>query len=278
MPSRKMTLGIVVFWLGATGWMLYRDLWEKAGQPPPFTLDMADEVRTGSVLWDLCFNGDFVGEVNTTLKRTPQRQFELACKYLPNPRNRGAGGLPVRDITGTYLITPRGELRRVRATVILPLLWWGTTTTELEAEVRSGELFQGLAVKRNGTPAPPLAAGTGAREVLNVLHPLHKMAGLRAGRSWRTLLLNPLPAATRPHTPGLDPLRAVDATVTGDVLDWYGTRVACWRVDYLAGEQLALRVWVRVSDDTVLRQQIPLGGAELTLLRPPEGPRGSRHD
>ena len=94
---------------------------------------------------------------------------------------------------------------------------------------------------------------------------------IRLGRS--------LEAEQRTWVPAMVPWRATgEGFVTPDVLDWYGTRVACWRVDYLAGEQLALRIWVRVSDDTVLRQQIPLGGLELTLLRPPEGPRGSRHD
>ena len=29
MPSRHFAAAIVIFWLGTTGWMLYRDLWPR---------------------------------------------------------------------------------------------------------------------------------------------------------------------------------------------------------------------------------------------------------
>src|SRR5471030_1683909 len=55
MPPRFLTLTILAFWLGMTGWLAYRDLWPRwrAGEPPPYSIDLADEARRQSVpvLW-----------------------------------------------------------------------------------------------------------------------------------------------------------------------------------------------------------------------------------
>jgi len=57
MPPRWLTLTIIAFWLGATGWLVWRDLWPRwrPGEPPPYHIDLVEEVhrdhRANPHLW-----------------------------------------------------------------------------------------------------------------------------------------------------------------------------------------------------------------------------------
>ena len=47
MPARPLLLAILFFWVATTGWLFYKELWPhlRSGQPPPYTIDLADEAR-----------------------------------------------------------------------------------------------------------------------------------------------------------------------------------------------------------------------------------------
>src|SRR5262245_26895027 len=65
MPSRFFCLSIVAFWLATTGWWFYQEvglpLWYD--EPPPFTIDLADEVRaaSGTITWQVLKDNQPVG-------------------------------------------------------------------------------------------------------------------------------------------------------------------------------------------------------------------------
>ena len=49
MPPHRITLFIVVFWLGMTAWLLWRDIWPSIapGEPPSFAISrMDDNIRS----------------------------------------------------------------------------------------------------------------------------------------------------------------------------------------------------------------------------------------
>jgi hypothetical protein len=52
MPSRWLSVLIVLFWLTTTGWLFWHDLWPswRPGEPPPFHIDPVEEVRKGDSL------------------------------------------------------------------------------------------------------------------------------------------------------------------------------------------------------------------------------------
>src|ERR1700687_2495311 len=67
MPARQHIVIIVAFWLLITGWLFYRDLWPKwqPGEPPPYTIDLADEASEQKIHWNLLKEGEDHGYVQT---------------------------------------------------------------------------------------------------------------------------------------------------------------------------------------------------------------------
>ncbi|MCI0457763.1 MAG: hypothetical protein L0Z62_12400 [Gemmataceae bacterium] len=262
MPSRPITLVIVLLWLTALGWMVYRELWQKAGQPPSFTLDLADEVGAQLVSWEIEQNHHPAGSVTTTVKRTPERIFHLNCVYKPHGLT--FRGLAVRELASTYRATSRGVLRGLNGRVTFAVLWGLDHRAEIEGFVEggffrvrtgSGQDSEALAVAANG-------------KVFNPLHPLHRLKGLSEGMTWRVPLLDLLTSAVNPDPAGPPPsISLAEARVRLANLPDQDREVPCWCVEYHQGERVAARVWARADDGTVLRQEALYPGNAIVLLR-----------
>ena len=69
MPSRTVTLVVVVFWLGVAAWMVCRDHVREPDRPPTFAFEPAEEVGTYDAMWKVWFRGQTVGLCRTALKR-----------------------------------------------------------------------------------------------------------------------------------------------------------------------------------------------------------------
>jgi hypothetical protein len=274
MPSRRGIVGIVVLWLTALGWLLYRELWQQAGQPPPFTVDLADEVGAQTAGWDVLCDKKPAGSARTSVRRTPQRLLEMQCQFSPN-RWR-THGLTVKHLATVYRITPRGVLRELTASVTLTMFWGGEFKTEISGRSEGG-FFTPLLRCGGDFPQAPVAVSPNG-QVLNVLHPLHKMAELRSGQTWRTPLLNPLAVAAAGPPGDPSSIGIAEARVEAAALAWDGATVPCWRVAYHAeGDRLAARLWVRRSDGLVLRQEAHHDGTEIALVRRPTAGTGIDH-
>jgi hypothetical protein len=116
-------------------------------------------------------------------------------------------------------------------------------------------------------PVPVAAHGN----VLNPLHPLNRLRGLRAGQHWVQPMVDPLLLAVSSSVSSLLTPPAVgqlDADVEPTVLRWNDVEVLCWRIDYRERTaKVAARTWVRREDGLVLQQEASHAGMELILQR-----------
>src|SRR5262245_29149236 len=136
MPSRRAILGIVVLWLGATGWLIYREVWEQAGQPPPFTIDLAAEVGAQEASWDVFCDGRDAGSARTSVRRT-RGSLLMQCQF--SPFNFRSHGLTVKNLSSVSQVTPRGGiLREVSASVTLSQFWRGDFWATIRGDTHDG--------------------------------------------------------------------------------------------------------------------------------------------
>jgi hypothetical protein len=259
MPSRAVTLGIVVIWLAAVGWMGYREWWRDSGQPP--LLDRTDEVGKQTAVWRVHLDGEDVGSVRLSIQRDQgSRLFTLAAEYRPKKDKIRFPGLAVEGLDTVYRATPRGELREVRLNV-----QFGKNVETWFCGRLDGSQFTGT-VRRAGAAGGEALEADAPGGLVNLLQPLHRMPGLYEGRSWQAAVFNPLALARGPQGRGWPP-RVVQAQAVADRLTWHEQPVACWRVEYREGDAVLGRLWVRIEDAQVLRQEVEDSSTQIALER-----------
>jgi hypothetical protein len=266
MPSRWVTLGIVAFWVATTLWLVWREGWQKASEPPPFTIDRTDEVGVQIANWDVRQGGRRVAQVRTRLGRNADDLlYDAACEY-GHFDGFTYRGLLVRRFSSVYRVTPRGELRSLSCAVSLAGPLGPRLGAEIDWSPRAGGHVRHSHLGDALTGEQP----AGRTTVFNLLHPLHKVAALSEGRRWRTEMLDPLatalPADAEPR--GV-PTGWLEAAVTAAALPWRGLEVECWRIDFREADGASphARVWVRRRDNLVLRQEVYRWGTPVVLER-----------
>ena len=208
MPHRSLVLAIILFWVATTGWLFYRDLWPhlRSGQPPPYTIDLADEAQqSGPPTPWYVFRGDQqVGELLTWLNyRESDDTFELhsSAKRL----DWGQVG-PLRIsfdlLSCMYRVTRDGQLREIIANVTINVRGIGllkmvraTATAHIAGKVKDQRFDPWGWLSVDGVlthlPLEPVEVPSEV-SVLNPLHPINRVSGLRKGQHWQMPLLNPL--------------------------------------------------------------------------------------
>jgi hypothetical protein len=294
MPSRHLTLAIVAFWLATVGWFVARDVWPhwRPNEPPPFTIELADEAGSMvPVRWVCLYNGTKFGSVRTSLRyHDADDTFELtAFGQELTLLNLPGVMVQARDFDDRIRITREGELRAMTTDVKLVFQGVGpelTARARLGAEVRGGRLERTFRLDAPvlGTFAPVLEPVPIVRgNVLNPMHPVHRVTGLRPGQHWRQPMTDPrsdiiavavaraLGGEKAAALPDSAPA-ALDARVLPELqlLAWEGAEHGCFVIEYrgdLRGDEFTARTWVRQSDGTVLRQQAEAHGDTLVLQR-----------
>jgi hypothetical protein len=247
MPPRNLTLAIVAFWLGITGWMVYRDLWPRlhSGEPPPFAIDLTDEVSVGNVLgqgpgaqftaqaipWSIQLRGKRIGYALTRVQRHEDRTFELVAELRFDPK-LDAGPLEVKRVTSSYHVTSSGELlglgiralledqagllRAFIASLGVPTLRGTQVEVGIEGEVKDG-LFHPHAMAYDNDPTKPPAQALIKKELPEGILKLHPVPISEGGTVLNTMQpLNRLQGLREGQTwrvPRIDPLEAVLATL-----------------------------------------------------------------
>ena len=279
MPSRSLCLAIVVFWMAMMTWLFRRDVWPRLapGEPPPFTVDFADEKQDTRLPTRWIARQTSTGKPDhptpytvTTLTTYDDRRrvYELIARTEPRysepdtllPSHR------LKRLTSAYRVTEKGELLGFHVKVdargpsklagdphgdFTGLIVDGTCVLSWEQQgggrAHGEERFE---VSRTGT-------------VLLPLHPLYRMRGLKPGKHWGVRLFDPLASTlARPRTvwvnarvrPQTEPLR------------WNGREQLCLVVEY-EGDNVRGVTWVDTRDDRVLKLRVHLGEDVWEIVR-----------
>jgi hypothetical protein len=248
MPPRSVTLAIVAFWLGTTGWLAYHDLWPRlrSAEPPPFTIDLTDEVSVGDVTglrgpgaqftaraiaWSIKLRGKNIGYAKTWVQRHEDRTFEMLAELRFDPKLE-VGPLEVKRLTSSYHVTSSGELLGLgvrgrlkdpsgllRAFVeSLGVVTMKDTEVEvgIEGDVKDG-LFKPRALFYDTDPTKPPAQALLKKELPEAFLKLHPVPISEGGTVLNTMQpLHRLVGLREGQTwrvPRIDPLEAVLATL-----------------------------------------------------------------
>jgi hypothetical protein len=278
MPPRLATVAIVLFWLGTTAWLGYRDVWPRLrpGEPPPFTIDLTDEVSARSVNWSILDDGKGVGFAKTEVERRPDRTFELKVSFtFQKPLKLGLA--EIKKLMNAYRVNSAGELLGLQMTVSGKALAF-EGDVKLEGQVEDDHFtprvfLNGIDLNNEVLKLEAVRV-TRRGGVVNPMHPLNRISGLKEGQEWRIQVTDPAQLVLASAQGALklpvtdSGLKQLDAEVTADTLRWHNADVPCWRVDYRQHrEPVTARTWVRRTDGIVLRQEATQLGRTLALVR-----------
>lgn len=284
MPSRPVTAAIVLFWLATTGVLVYRELASRfqAGAAPPFTIPLTAEVGENIVDWHVIQKGQQVGRGTTKIKLREGRIFDLSADFKLERLNLL---LELQDlkIDASYSVTEEGRLLSSAAKLSTRVDFLGIKKAELNftGEVKDRFFHPQLKLAADGNsmdvdfiePFPISESGS----VLNPMHLVHKIAGLRDGQRWPIPLMDPLRALPEKFkglaSGKVTVVNHLIATVTTDNLAWPkdNTIEPCFKIEYAKPDDRPIAAtWVRRADDAVLQQWASYEGMEYTVRRVPE--------
>jgi hypothetical protein len=293
MPPRWLSILIVVAWLLFSARLVVRDLLPRLlpGQPPPYSIDLVEEVRNGRghVDWMVMHDGKGVFESRSRITHPEHDVFEMTSKFVPLHKGERVSlhGMLIRELSSTYRVTAAGDLLGVSVLVVgtpqlaqtIRLL--GDTNfrisidgtvkdSRLEPRVRLGVgekdlrefALPGVAVRRGGS-------------VLLPLHPVNRISGLSPGQKWQMTVLDPLGDSLAALQGGGGELRILRARVRDEPADFLapgskvGKRrqpVACLVIDY-EGDDFTASTWVERERGLVMCQEATIGGDRWSMYR-----------
>jgi hypothetical protein len=274
-------------------WLFWREIAAELvpGQPPPFTIDLADEaqLRAPRIRWTVLratSQGEKrIGKARTWVTyRSDDNTFEMHIEIEDLVLSSGLFTVRVPQLASMYRVDCDGRLQEItgrgRATLAVPLL---TSPVELKGQL-TGAVRQGRFWPRCQVEAPAFGRlepemksveVSAHGSVLNPLHPVNRIAGLRPGQRWRMPRVDPLAesvvatAVDYLKIPALDPgPRSLDAQVLPQArsLLWRNREVPCLVIEYRSND-LAGCTWVRHSDGLVLRHEAASLGDRVILQR-----------
>jgi hypothetical protein len=275
MPSRFVSLAILIYWLIAAFCLLSWDVLPEfvQGYPPDLRSITYASNNPKPVRWSLQVIDNpkdpdvrrTVGEAVTSSSQRPNGWFDLDSKVEFDAGGLLKGtlfaprmGIPL-EIQSRYHVEPSGNLRSFEINVK------SRDSSERLIDI-SGEVEHGKMNIVSRGPVPLLnqrwTFDYEPRSVVqNALGPLDRLPGLHVGQKWETRVVNPF-------TGQIDRAKAEVARRT--LIDWNGNPVPTFEVvQHLA--PLSMRTWVTV-EGLVLRQEVPFPFVRLILERRSDEP------
>jgi len=238
------------------------------------------------IRWVILHGDSKIGDVQTTIRyHTADDTFDMQSKIAKIDLGRiGLLQISATGLASTYRVTRSGELREMFIEGVLALEGARMAVSaglNLSGKVEQGHFVPSGEVEFAGSkqvlPLEPVAISTRG-SILNPLHPVNRIAGLRPGQHWRVPLVDPLAdslEAMVQKNPALQFLaqrspraKILQAEVLGEpmTLHWEQRDVPCLVIEYRQDDFLA-RTWVRQSDGLVLRQEASIWGEKVVLER-----------
>jgi hypothetical protein len=270
MPSRLGILAIVIFWLISTSCLIVREIVPlfRTGEPPAFFTDVTTDVGGTVITWKILHKGEGVGTGFSQVTRRHDRSYEL----ISDLRFENLGILKtveIKKIAGRYLVDKSGSLKELATEVKAVISTIGEVKAEIKGVVQDGVLtprffLDGAATDLGIFQPQPLRIATHGN-VLNTMHLLNRIPGLRVGRSWKVPQLDPMGLIMPAKQMAT---KILIAEVAVDELEWQGKMVRCYRIDYSEpGQKATAHTWVRRGDGLVLQQAAKHGDQDLVLVR-----------
>jgi hypothetical protein len=271
MPPRWLTWAIIAFWVGMTGWLTYQQysLRQRAGEPPPFTIDLTDEVGANEIAWTVLTKGQKKGQAYSSVKfRRKDHTFALHSWVRANDVLLSKS---LVKMISNYRVNQDGELQEIDVELVIELggnqetLLGGAISGKVDngiIKLEAWGIFQGKRTKLDlstfGIPSEIKIS----RNILNPMHMLNKINGLREGQEWVIQLM---------EVKGFDSvsLPFLLAKVSSQTLSWHGRDILCFLIEYREQnrQRVHARTWVRQRDGLVLQQQAEYMGYELLIQR-----------
>ncbi|MBI1832410.1 MAG: hypothetical protein HYR84_13285 [Planctomycetes bacterium] len=282
MPSRIVTAAIVLFWLVMTGWLIYREVVPLmlADASPTYTPDLTDEIGSPQVDWKILRNGKRAGRATSQVISNDDRTYTFKSTY--RFRQFVIGLAEIRNMELVYKITDAGKLQFLATKVTgdftlgLEILGKGDTTIELKGQVVDDIFSPRLFINQVEEKLPE---GSDVRfeqtgNIVNPMHLLNRLRGLRDGQTWKITMLDPLQGFKK-QLPGAFAkqmgVASLIATVSVVTFEWDHREVACYMIEYRepGKDDVVASTWARKADGLVLQQKSSQMGIDLVLQRSP---------
>jgi hypothetical protein len=201
MPVRRHVVAIILFWLGAMGWLFYREvrprLWPN--EPPRLTFTLEDEAQRAKApqQWELIWNGVDVGYTESRVDYDDRDDtFALRSTIKLWKQDRSVGGQPEVVIELMYRVTRASELREVAATATAK---GNLARAEIHGPVRGGLFRPHIRTRVPKNPfikdldedlQPIRVAASGY--VLDPWEPMNRLPDLQPNQHWEMPLSTPV--------------------------------------------------------------------------------------
>lgn len=276
MPPRYLTYSIVAFWLATTAWLFHRELWPRLrpGEPPSYTIDLADEAqRQIANHWTIYRGGNKVGHAHTrVVYREADDTHELRNEIENLELTTGLLSVTVPRMTSMYRVGRDGELREMTAELSAQVPAF-KVEARLWGQVRDGRFWPRCRIEATGMAAQELKIEpfevSSHGSILNPLHPVNRITGLRPGQTWQQPIDDPLMDALAELVKlGATGPRCLRAQVLPElqVLSWKGREIPCLVIEYTGDQGVGARTWVRQDNGVVLKQEAHQG-IQVELVR-----------
>jgi hypothetical protein len=287
MPPRWLSILIVAVWLLFSGRLVVRDLLPRLlpGQPPPYSIDLVEEVRSGRshVDWMVLHDGKKVFRSRSRVLHPEPDVFELTAEFLPLHKGERVSlhGMLVRSLASTYRVTGAGDLLGVSVEIVgtpqlaqtFHLLGDTDFRISIDGAVKDHRFVPrvrfGIGEKGLREFALPGVAIQQGGSVLLPLHPVNRITGLSPGQSWQMTALDPLGDSLAALQGGGGELRILRARIRREPEEFsMGRRqsVICLVIDY-EGDDFIASTWVERERGLVICQEATLGGERWLMYR-----------
>jgi hypothetical protein len=257
MPNRWVCVGIVGFWLAMMAWFAGREVWNRYGQRPRLQDSLSEAVTDGMVLWDIKHNYVKVGTAETEVLHNPDTgSYRLLQKVKLTKYPLLDWQLAI-DVDSRADVKSSGELESLNITIDAG----GIGRLHFHGQPRGPALHARISGKVLGAEIEPqeLDIAYDARDMfLSSLCPASRMVGLRPGLRWEAPMVDPIETLRDGLGKQALPRRPVVAEVMDEPAIWRTTLCHEVRTQH---DNVIVRVWVRKSDNAVLRQEVRWGVA-----------------
>jgi len=284
MPSRFVVAAILLFWLGTTSIVAYRELRPRyfADVPATVSIELSDEATPAlPVQWNIYRGSQIIGTLTTRMAHVPEDDsFKFISKYSNLKLDFGSGiSFEIPTAETVVRVTRDGQLREQnmngKLEVKLAALTLAQASTTVTGTVQGKQLIGHCVLKSSianiDRALEPVPVPEG--QVLNPLMPVNRLKDVSPGKKWTIRLIDPLndslkllmmelaknqksallPTQTGAESPELV-AEVLSEAVLVDRAANLGGPVKCWVIEYRS-EQAMARTFVSVTDGRVIRQE-----------------------